>query len=360
MKRVDGYLLTEMLPPFLFGIGAFLAVLVGVELLYDMLRLIYSKGFPVWAAVRISVLELPGMIVLTLPMATMFGCLMAMARLSSDGELVAMRAGGLSLGRIGLPLMLFGLVISVFTFAVNETVVPSAQHQSFEIARAVYGTVAGEKDIALEVRDDDERLERWLYARQFDPETVTLRDVIILDFTLGPKPHLLTAERARWQGEKWVMENVEVTYWDAGHQVTVRPGTMTHDVGRTPAEVERIHKLPEDMSLAELREEAALSAKQGRQAWANRLRQHYHVRLALPWASIGFAVIGLALGVHRQRSSRGIGMGLSLVVIFVFYAISHTLSLVGERGLAHPALIAWTPNVVLYLTGIGLLLKNSR
>jgi lipopolysaccharide export system permease protein len=53
-------------------------------------------------------------------------------------------------------------------------------------------------------------------------------------------------------------------------------------------------------------------------------------------------------------------MGLSLVVIFVYYAVLHTLSLIGERGVVHPAITAWTPNVLLYLTALGFLLRSSR
>lgn len=360
MKRLDRYVITEMIPPFLFGIGAFLAVLIGVQLLYEMLRMIYQQGFPVWAAVKIFLLEMPGMITLTLPMATMFGTLMATGRLSGDGELVAMRAGGISTVRVGSALIAAGLVVSVLALAVNETVVPPAKNAAFETARNVRSTVAGERDIAFEVRDSRDRLERWLYAREFDPTTMSLSDATILDFTEGPRPHLYTARHARWQGQYWYLKNVEHTTWndDLAGQFTARE--MRVPIGRTPEEVERIRKRPDDMTLEELREQARLSRGRGNDPWAARLIQHLHMRLALPWASLGFAVLGLALGIQRQRSSRGIGMGLSLLVIFVYYVIMHTLILVGERGVAHPALMAWTPNVLLYLTGAGLLLRNSQ
>ena len=53
-------------------------------------------------------------------------------------------------------------------------------------------------------------------------------------------------------------------------------------------------------------------------------------------------------------------MGISLIVLFVYYIVLHTLTLVGERGVAPHALMAWTPNILLYLTGAGLLLRSSR
>jgi lipopolysaccharide export system permease protein len=359
MKRIDRYILGNVIPPFLFGIGAFLAVLVGIELLYDMLRLVYQEGFPAWAAVQIFFLELPGVITLTFPMAVMFGSLMAMGQLSGDGELVAMRAGGVSVMRVGLPIMLFGFLISCMGFIINETLVPWSKTRGHEITRQMYGTMAAENDMLLEVRND-EGIQRILYAPEFDPETLTIADATMLDFTRGSRPHLFTAESVRWQGQKWVMRNVEHTWRDGEREIRATEQVMSIDVGRTPDDVGQARKRGEDMALDELLEVSAEAREQGRDERAMRLYQHYHIRLALPWATLGLAILGIGLGIQRQRSSRGIGMGISLIVLFIYYIVLHTLTLVGERGVAHPALMAWTPNVLLYMAGVGFLLRSSR
>lgn len=365
MKRIDRYILGDTLPPFIFGIGAFVAVLVGVELLYDMLRLIYQEGFPAVTVAKIFLLKMPGVIVLCFPMATMFASLMAMGRLSGDGELVAIRAGGVSVLRVGLPILLFGFTVAAGAFIISETLVPWASNRSWEITRQMYGTVAGEQDLLLQVSSDAEGTQRVLYAEHFDTDSLTLRDVFIFDFTAGSRPLLITAESARWQGQQWIMRNVEYTSYEdrAGggefeNKWSAESGWW--NVGRTPEAAGRAKRGPDEMSLRELLEQAALSREDGRTDWANRLQQHYHVRLALPWATLGLAVLGLGLGVQRQRSSRGIGMGLSLIVLFIYYVVLHTLTLVGERGIAPFALMAWTPNILLYLTGVGFLLRSSR
>ncbi|MBD3292599.1 MAG: LptF/LptG family permease [Armatimonadia bacterium] len=359
MKRIDRYILGNVIPPFLFGIGAFMAVLVGVELLYDMLRLVYQEGFPAWAAVQIFFLELPGVITLTFPMAVMFGSLMAMGQLSGDGELVAMRAGGVSVLRVGLPIMIFGFLISCAGFIINETLVPWSKTRGHELTREMYGTMAAENDMLLEVRND-EGIQRILHAKEFDPETLTIAEAIMLDFTRGPRAHVFRAESVRWQGQKWVMRNVEHTWWDGEREIRATEQVMSIDVGRTPDAVGQARKRPEDMALSELLEVSAVAREEGRELRAQRLYQHYHIRLALPWATLGLAILGIGLGIQRQRSSRGIGMGISLIVLFIYYIILHTLTLVGERGVAHPALMAWTPNALLYLAGVGFLLRSSR
>ena len=364
MKRIDRYILGDTIPPFLFGVGAFVAVLVGIELLYDMLRLIYQEGFPAFAVIKIFLLKLPGVIVLCFPMAVMFSSLMAMGRLSGDGELVAMRAGGVSVLRVGLPVMAFGFLVAATGFITSETLVPWANDRSYAVMRQMYGTVASEQDLLLQVSDDD-GTQRVLYAESFDAETLMLGDIFILDFTAGSRPLLITAQSARWQGQKWIMRNVEYTSYEERDQGDERENTWQaktweFDVGRTPEAAGQARKRPEEMSLTELLEGSALARGQGREEWANRLYQQYHVRLALPWATFGLAMLGIGLGIQRQRSSRGIGMGISLIVLFIYYVVLHTLTLVGEKGVAPHALMAWTPNILLYLTGAGLLIRSSR
>ncbi len=360
MSRLDRYLLTELVPPFLFGVGAFLAILLGVNALYEMLKLIFRMGFPVSSALMIFVLKLPGSITLTLPMAMMFGSLMSMSRLSGDGELVALRAGGAGMARIGTPVILVGLLVSVSALAINELIVPPFEDQAYTISRQAYQTAASEGDLAFEVRDADGKMERWLYGKTFDAATMTVTDALIVDFTRGETPVVYRAGSVSWQGDSWVLEKGDYTQWDRGRSIQMVVEKTTVPVGGTPDELDRVTKKPAEMSLGELAQSAAEAMERGNQTRAGRLLQHKQMRLALPWSSLGFALLGLPLGIRRTRSSRGIGMGLSLVVIFVYYAITHTLGIVGERGMAHHAIIAWTPNILLYLAGIGLMLRSSN
>lgn len=359
MRRLDRYVLTELIPPFLFGVGAFLAVLMGIGALYEMLTLIFRKGFPVLSAVQIFLYNLPGTVVMTLPMATMFASLTAVARLSSDGELVAMRAGGVSLARIGAPVIATGAAVSLLSLATNELAVPYFNDRAFIIMRDAYRTAAASDDMAFEVRGTDGRLQRWLYGRHFDPEALTLEQATILDFTRGG-PELFTAQRVQWQGESWILEKAEHTRWHPGGSERIRLDRAVVQVGRSPDEVARVRKRPEEMSLRELATQARVEQQRRHDAAAGRLLQHIQVRLAAPWSSLGFAMLGLPLGVRRLRTSRGIGMGLSVAIICVYYIVMNTLSVLGERTMAHHVLIAWTPNVLLYLCAVGLLLRGEH
>jgi len=360
MSRLDRYVLTELIPPFVFGVGAFLVVLVGVNVLPQVLKLVLRQGFPALPAVQVFLLGLPALVAMTLPMAMLFASLMATARLSGDGEVVAMRAGGVGLVRLGASVILVGLLVSVAALALNETVVPACNAAAYEIVRRGRETVLRRGDLAFEVRDDQGRLQRWLYARNFDPDTLEMTDGLVVEFREGAYWHFYTARRASWQGESWVLENVKHDWQTRDGSQTERFARATLNIGRTAGELERVKKDPEEMTLTEAREQAALARSRGELVQVGKLLQHIQIRLAVPWCSLGFAVLGLPLGLRRQRSSRGIGLGLSLVIIFVYYVILQALSILGERGAVNHALIAWTPNLLLYLAALGLLLNSSR
>jgi len=286
--------------------------------------------------------------------------ILAKVNIAQSGYRLRVYYGFLNDLRIGAPVMVMGTLVSLAALSINELAVPHFNDKAFIIMRDAYGTAAGGDDMLFEVRDNDGKAERILYGSAFDPDTMTVRGAVILDFTRGDV-QILRAEKVRWQGETWVLENAEYMRWGEGGASTwFRDQRVIFDVGRSPDEVARVRKRPEEMSLQELAEQARVEEQRGNDPQAGRLLQHTQVRLAAPWSSLGFAMLGLPLGVRRLRTSRGIGMGLSIAVIFIYYIVMNTLSVLGERTMAHHVLIAWIPNVLLYLGGIGLLLRDTH
>ena len=115
MKIIDRYVLRELAAPFLFGVGAFAAVFIGGSLLFKFTRLVAEQGMPLGKALLVFLYWLPGYVVLTFPMAALLAALLAFGRMSGDGETTAIRAGGVSLLRVMVPVMAAGHLL-VFGF----------------------------------------------------------------------------------------------------------------------------------------------------------------------------------------------------------------------------------------------------
>ena len=94
---MDRYIASELLGPFLFGVGAFSSVGVAVGILFDLVRKIVETGLPIAIASQVFLLNLPAFIVLAFPMSTLLSALMTYSRLSSDSELIALRSSGVSI-----------------------------------------------------------------------------------------------------------------------------------------------------------------------------------------------------------------------------------------------------------------------
>jgi lipopolysaccharide export system permease protein len=136
LGMLDRFVLTELLPPFLFGILAFLSLLVGIDMLFDMLKLMVREQFS-WGEIGlVFAYGLPTRIVWTLPMAVLLACLYTFNRLSGDGEIVALQAGGIGFLRIHAPAIAFALVVSFFTYWLNDQVVPASNVRAKEVTLA--------------------------------------------------------------------------------------------------------------------------------------------------------------------------------------------------------------------------------
>src|SRR3954454_24509271 len=105
VRRLDRYLMTEILGPLGLGLLVYTFILL-LRFLFASAEMIIRRGLPVSIVGKLLMLTLPNIVVLTLPMSLLFGTLIAVGRLSSDIELIAMRASGVSLLTLYRPVLL--------------------------------------------------------------------------------------------------------------------------------------------------------------------------------------------------------------------------------------------------------------
>jgi lipopolysaccharide export system permease protein len=82
-------------------------------------------------------------------------------------------------------------------------------------------------------------------------------------------------------------------------------------------------------------------------------------RFALPFACFVFAIVGVPLGIQNHRSGKAAGFSLSIGVILIYYIILSTGKTLAERGLFHPAVGIWAPNIILFTMGLYLFRKTA-
>lgn len=361
MRILDGYVAKEMVMPMLFGICAFTSLFVGTDLL-RLVTMAMDLGAPLATVGKLFVLRLPQIIVWTFPMAVLLAVLLALSRLSANSEIVAMKTGGLSFYRIAAPALVIGLVMTGLTLVINEAVVPVA-NAAYKVTQAEMRgqTLPRVTNNVILKRYKGNLLQWFLYAARFDSQSQVMEDVTMVTLNDGKPGETTYAPRIVWDESGWFMEN-GVTHFhdDAGETVTMRfaGGRQPVDIGQKPRAIIASQKSPDEMNIRELSRHIEILRSQGKET--HKLEVDWHLKWAIPAASMVFALVGAPLGIQSHRSASSVGFGLSIVVIFIYYVIMTAGSALAQGGYLPPVIGAWLQNIILGIVGLCLMWRAAR
>lgn len=354
---LDRYMLTELAGPFGFGLGAFTLIFAATEIL-NVGKLVSTEHAPLWAALLVFLWSLPAYVVLVIPMALLLGTLLAIQRLSSDSELTAMKAAGITFSRIVAPLLAVGIVMSFATLFLQERLVPYANDQLVEIESIAINHVSAygrDLTVTAPLPGGGRQL---TVATAYEPNSQALLHVTLIQYDSRNRPRqIVFADRAEFTVDKWLLQDSSLYRFNPDGSVLAEPPIPRQEVeiGQNPTDlVKRIkNDDPDSMSRAQI----AAIVRTG-QLTESELRKYivtYQEKLARPFACFVFILIALPFGLRTIRSggsSASLGFGLSLAIVFVYYVVMTVCSFFGEALLSLAWLWAWMPNIL--FTAIGL------
>ena len=359
---LDRFILGQMLSPFLFGIMSFTIIMVAGNLLFSLADLVIKQGVAMSLIARLFLYSLPAVIALTIPRSCLLAALRGFGCLSSKSELVALKSAGISFGRIGSPLVIVGIFLSIFSFVLNETIVPlstraAANIMQYEIARRmppVYRDNVFIRDVS------GGTLNRIVYINRVLPGSGEMRDILVQEFAEGHIFRIVSAPSGYWEAGLWWLRDGQVFEVKENGMVEMLFRFDKHKLNLDfePSDVDRDSMDPEEMSLEELYVTMRSAEKRGNNA--GRLRMMFYLRIALPWACVVMALVGAAVGARPQKSSSGVGLGLSIVIVFCYYVIMSLCKSLGEADLVPGIAAAWIPNAVFLVVGVVLVRRANR
>ncbi len=365
MKIVYRYILRELIQPFLFGVFAFTSIFVGSDVLISLAKLMMEYGIPILTTTKLFFLSLPQIIVWTFPMSMLLASLLAFGRLSGDSEIIALKSGGVSIIRLITPVLIVALLISGLTIWMNDTVVPKSTNLYEEIVwKLKHGKAQPKTQSNLRIAPVDSatgKLDFVLTASKYYGTSQTLKEVTLQDYEDGQLVNIIQAKEAKWTEQNWVfIDGVSYTITDEGRvpQTKFSRMNMKNRLSRDPQQISRRQKDAEEMSIKELGRHIELLEQEGQDV--KKLQVSYHQRFSIPLACFIFALVGAPLGLSPNRSGSSIGLGLSIIVIFIYYTMMTVGSALGQSGNLTPWLGAWLQNIIFIVVGIGLLIKKSR
>jgi lipopolysaccharide export system permease protein len=365
---MDRYLSAEMVAPFLFGVGAFSSIALVIGSLFELVRLITDAGLGIFTAVQIFGLQLPQFMMYSFPMSVLLGTLISYSRLSSDGEITALRSSGVSAYRLVVPALVLSFLVSGMTFLFSEILVPSANWQAKTILKSALkqdNLQFKSKDIFYqqygEVTQPDgskeQSLIRSFYARRFDGKK--MEGLTILDFSQGTLQQVLSAESAVWvpNSNVWNLEN-GTTYLignDGSYRSILRFDRQELRLPRAPLDLANEQRNSAEMNINELSRHIELVKASGNFKEAKKLEVSLQQKFALPFVCMVFALVGSPLGMRPQRTSAARGFGLSILIIFGYYLLLSMCEALGRVEILSAIAAAWLPNFIGLGAGVFLL-----
>lgn len=367
-KILDFYIIREIVPPTSLGLLVFTFILL-LDTIPNLLRVLVSRGADLITVCRIFLNLLPSIFAVTIPMAFLLGVLLAFGRLASESELVAMRASGVSAGRLLKPLLILSAFTTGVTFYINAVALPASNQAYREHVFTLM--VSKAKSVRPRVFNDDLVPGMVVYISDIPAETGQWENVLIQDTRVPAKPSVILSRTGRLEIDKDKKTVVLGLENGVRHALNVSQPELYDQSGfgwewvGLPFD-EFFPKLPlakgdREMTLPELAAQAATRKAQGKppKDYA-RFEVEWHKKFAISAACLVFGLLGLGLSLGSRKEARSAAFGLSIVVIFTYYVIIRMGEQAGDTGLMPPFLAMWGANLVLGSVALALLALNQR
>jgi LPS export ABC transporter permease LptG/LPS export ABC transporter permease LptF len=356
MRILTRYILKEISSHSLLGLLVF-TFSIFIPRLGHLLELVVRHSLPLPSMITLFALPIPGILILTVPMAVLVGTLIGLSRMAADGEVIAARASGIGLFQFVKPVLIFAFAGWALTLWMSLFLSPQAVRK---LNRMETGLKASQAPYELQPR---------VFIEQFPNLLLYLEDV--------------TGSRFRWRGvfiaDTTQRDQVKVTLAESGVLVNEAANQrlvihlaqgMTHEIEpQNPAQYSVVSFTDTDIPVpldhgaspgGESQSPQLLSVEQLlKQTHSPRERQaalvELHYRFALPVASVVLALVGMALGLSTRKGGKALGFILAILLVFVYYIIMVFGLSFSKQGRLPPAIGLWLANVIFAAAGILML-----
>ena len=341
-----------------------------------LFEILVRSSAPPATVAHLFALAIPFTLTFTVPLGVLVGVLIALSRMSSDGEIIAMRASGVPSRIVIGPVLLFATLAMLATATASLWLTPYSTWKTYKILNQL---VAAELTSEVQPQVFNEGFpNRILYISDVIPGAVTRwRNLFIADTT--PKDDQKKADHDRGEGPSVTVAAHAIAVPDVAKnqiQLTLQDGA-TYDVGKDPADYYAT-SAPTGAQILEATKPNEVHAKGYteidtiplyRLAYRDKTldpdnviqaRIELHQRLALPPACFLLALIGIPLGVSSRKGGKSSAFVLTVALAFVYW-----MGLIVANGMAKQqklpvGLAMWIPNAIFAVVGLFLLTRLER
>lgn len=359
---LDRYVAREVLAPFGLGVALLTFALVTGKLL-KLTDMVVNHGVTVGEVLGLLAYIMPAFLELTFPMAVLLGVLLGFGRMSGDREMIAARACGVSLYRLAIPVVAFGICVYVisswFALSLRPWANAHLEQRIFYLTRTKVASALREKIFNRSFKGI------VLYVDQVAPGGSDLKGVMISDARNAEQQNTIIAhsgilipdERAHtitlrlFDGSIFGVEAktgaAHITSFKM-YDLTVRP---EESLGMNPTE-------PDELSYPALRAAIASARAAGKPDYE--AETELARRFTVPFATILFAILGMSLGLKPARGGQSERFGVSVALFFMYYSLMKLGQTLAEGGVLNAFAAMAIPDIVFLALAIWLFVRAAE
>lgn len=365
-RRLSIYISKEIAVPFVLG----LVILTATALMSKAIKIVelmlthgVGPSFIFWFVVSVA----PSFLIYTIPISFLAAVLIAFTRLSSDSEVTAMKASGLSLFTLMRPVLALATVVFLVSLAFTAYVFPWG---NLNLKKILYDVGRTGFTAAIEEKTFYDSFEgAVLYIDHYSPADGSMEGVFISESDGKGGTTVFFAPRgviapSRTKDAAVVRLNdgtvhrkpkEESEYHIADFSSYTLELKLTGGAAPSADPSQRSNR---ELYPDELAEKARMMAAEGHDPGPYLI--DLHKRYALPASVFVFALIGVPLGVQKVRTAKYTGFSTALGVVLVYYLVSTALEALGEGGLVNPYLAVWGSDIIFGAAGMVVLYLAAR
>jgi LPS export ABC transporter permease LptF len=367
VKIIDRYISGQILTTLIWTVCMLSLMLVVANAMRQLLELLMTHGLPLSYILSFIGDLLPFSMIYSIPWGVLLAVLLVFGKLSSENELVALRANGIGIIRICTPVFLITLGCLALCLWINLYVAPECERRFKELAFKLAST----EPLALFGSDEviDAFPNRKIYVGR--KNGTTLEDLHIYEMNAQQVPvRVIYAKRGTLEvdeeNQRILLRIYDARYEDRDESdvndlrlmhygISVQEGVFPISLQELIAKAHSSQR-PTELTLSHLQQ--AMEQKEGKQLTI--LRTELSKRFSNSLAVITFVLIGIPLAITAQRRETSIGIAISICVAFTYFIFIVVADNVKGNASLHPEILVWLPNFIYLTLGGTLFYRLAR
>jgi LPS export ABC transporter permease LptG/LPS export ABC transporter permease LptF len=364
-RILDEYVVLEFLKTFFLVLAAFV-VLMLVFTFFDLVGDILRNHIPLATVGNYLINLTPSMLYQIAPLAVLIAVLVTFGVLNRNSELVAMKATGISIYRLVVPIVSIAAILSVALFLFDEYYLPQANLRQEALRNIIKGRPAQtvlhpeQKWIFGEPHPGEPA--RIFYYQFFDPDRNEFANLSVFEF--DPSTFALSrrivAARVYWDStnHSWRFQNGWKRDMEAGAVTEYREFKQTSfsEIHEDPGYFTKKEEQAQEMNFGELQRYIGDLRQSGFDTM--RLRVALWHKLAWPLVAVVMAILAVPFALSMGRRGSLTGIAVAIFVALTYFVVDGTFSAMGNVNYLPAAIAAWSPDFLFGITGGYLLLKT--